>query len=83
MIRSYQRSLINRPCLLTNNKIKVTVKACDISEGGLGIEVDAGVPIAKNEEVNILMEDFDINSAAQIVWINKEGDTLRAGLQFL
>lgn len=83
MIRSYKRSPINRSCILTSNGIKVTVQALDISEGGLGIEAEPGLAVYKDERVQIIMEDFDINSAARVCWVSKEQNALRAGLQFI
>jgi len=82
MIRSYKRSVINRSCVLAANDLRVIVKARDISEGGIGIEAAPGDPISREERVQIIIEDFDINSSAQISWVSKENDMLRAGLQF-
>jgi len=83
MIRSFKRSPINRPCLLSGKDIKATVQALDISKGGLGIEAEPGLPVYKDEKVQIVMEDFDVNSAARVCWVTKQQNVLRAGLQFI
>lgn len=83
MIRTYKRSQIDRPCLLTGDDKNITVQARDISEGGIGIEAATEFSITKDEKVNIVIEDFDINSAALIKWITRENNALRAGLQFM
>lgn len=83
MVRKHERSEISRDCLLYKDADTLTVTALDISKGGVGILAEASLPISKDDEIEICIVDFDVRAVANISWISKSSNHLRAGIRFV
>lgn len=82
MVRKHERSEISRDCLLFKEDNTLTVTALDISKGGVGILAETSLPISKDDEIEICIVDFDVREVANISWISKSSNHLRAGIRF-
>ena len=82
--RRLKRVLTQNECEIMNGTSKVVAQAIDVSEGGVGVAISVETSFDKGDKVNVFIKDFEINTDATIVWVQRaEGKTSNMGLQFL
>jgi len=78
-----KRTPIQKDCGLQMGEVSIKAQTVDISSSGLGVLLFQNAPFGKNTTVHVIVEDFDIESYAQVMWVNQFEDNLsRAGLRF-
>lgn len=81
--RCEMRSTIERGCVLSKDETIVSAKTFDISSKGVGITSNGVLPFVTDEVMNVIVKEFDIDSTARIVWVQKfESAIYKAGLKF-
>lgn len=61
----------------------IQAETTDISRIGAGVVMKGPVPIKKDDTVSLEIEDFDLKSNAQVIWVQQSGEGgWRAGLRF-
>lgn len=76
------RASTQKICDILKGEVKIPVKTVDISDTGLGIKMMGYLPFEKDELVNVLVEDLEIERQAKVVWTKKFYGISRAGLMF-
>ena len=81
-VRQNKRSSIQRDCLLLKGESKISAQTIDVSKDGIGVTIFEGVPFGMNEILHVTVKDFEIDSAAEVVWVKKLNNTTKAGIRF-
>lgn len=80
--RDQGRTMTQKLCDLLKGEVRVPVKTVDLSDTGVGIKMTGYLPFDKDDTVSILLEDFEIERKAQVIWTKKFYGISRAGLKF-
>ena len=81
--RAEQRVVINKDCYLFRNELTISAQAVNISKKWAGVVMTGPMPFEKGDTLHIVIKDTEINSDAQIVWVQRFNNTVsRGGLLF-
>lgn len=76
------RARVAKDCVLTAEKESIKAKVIDICERGIGVLATGDIPEGKT--FRVVVEDFELEVNAMIVWKTSfGGGPARAGLRFL
>ncbi|MBZ0220476.1 MAG: PilZ domain-containing protein [Candidatus Methylomirabilis sp.] len=76
------RARVGKDCVLTADRESIRAKVVDICERGIGVLATGDIPEGKT--FRVVVEDFDLEASAIIVWKTRVGGgPARAGLRFI
>jgi hypothetical protein len=81
--RSTRRSVVRRGCVLERGDVRGAGETVDLSTSGVGIRTEADLVIREQDVLKVLIEELEIDSSAEVVWIRKTNGISIAGLRFL
>lgn len=83
MRRHEERSLVQRNCCLLAGDLMIPAETVDLSSRGVGVRISGKVPFKKDDTLNVVVKDFDMDLKARVVWIeNCEDSSVKTGLMF-
>lgn len=81
--RALKRVLTQNECEIFNGGTRLSAQAVDISKTGVGIKIPCEVSFDRGDSVNIIIQNFEVEGSARVVWIQKSNDDmLKVGLRF-
>jgi hypothetical protein len=83
-LRSVERALIERDCLLLDGENVEAGRTADLSVKGAGVTVVGPKPFKKNDRLRVVIKDFEVDINADVVWVKGPADKrIRLGLKFV
>lgn len=82
--RKAERSEMVRDCVISAEGAMVKGRTVDISALGVGVRFDGTPPISAEDRVRVVMDEFELDSPAVVIWASEEGARggTRLGLSF-
>ena len=81
--RATKRAVIRKGCVLEAREAGNRAETVDLSTGGAGVRLGNGVDLKENDTVKIIIEELEIDFAAEVVWLRQKDGFTSAGLKFL
>jgi hypothetical protein len=81
--RKETRAATQRDCELLKGSERIFVQTLDISKSGVGVKMTGSMPIDKDDTLQVIIKDFEMDSPAQVVWVKRFASAMSwAGLKF-